>query len=44
LDAKQLKDLQAPLKQKCREEPQTALIRPRARARLGTGITCKVET
>jgi uncharacterized OsmC-like protein len=44
MDAKEIKALQAPLKQKYREEPQAALVTLRARARLGEGITCKVET
>jgi len=44
MDAKQIKALQAPLKQKYREEPQAALVTLRAQARLGEGITCKVET
>lgn len=44
LDAKRLKDLQAPLKQKYREEPQAAVVTLHAQARLGEGITCRVET
>ena len=44
MDAEQIKALQAPLKQRYREEPQAALITLRAQARLGEGITCKVET
>lgn len=44
MDAERLRALQAPLKQKYREQPETALITLKARARLGEGITCKVET
>lgn len=44
MDADEIKALQAPLKQKYREEPQAALITLRAKARLGEGVTCKVET
>lgn len=44
MDTEQLKSLQAPLKQKYREDPKAALVTLRAQARLGEGITCKVET
>ncbi len=44
MDAKQLKALQAPLKQQYREAPEAALVTLKAQARLGEGITCKVET
>jgi uncharacterized OsmC-like protein len=44
VDANEIKALQAPLKQKYREEPHAALVTLRAQARLGEGITCKVET
>jgi len=44
MDTEQIKALQAPLKQRYREEPRAALITLRAQARLGEGITCKVET
>ena len=44
MQADQLKALQAPFKQKYREEPEAALITLRARAKIGEGITCKVET
>jgi uncharacterized OsmC-like protein len=44
METEQLKSLQAPLKQKYREDPKSALITLRAQARLGEGITCKVET
>ena len=44
MDANELKALQAPLKQKYRDEPDAALITLRARSRIGEGITCKIET
>jgi len=44
MDANEIKALQAPLKQKYREDPQAAMVTLRAQARLGEGITCKVET
>jgi uncharacterized OsmC-like protein len=44
MDAERLKALQGPLKQKYREDPASALITLKAQARLGEGITCKVET
>jgi uncharacterized OsmC-like protein len=44
MQAEQLKALQAPFKQKYREEPEAALITLKARAKIGEGITCKVET
>ena len=44
MDATSLRELQAPLKQKYREEPEAALVTLKASARIGEGITCKVET
>lgn len=44
MDAEQLKALQAPLKQKYREQPEAAQITLRAQARIGLGISCKVQT
>jgi len=44
MDTDQLKALQAPLKQKYREQPESALITLKAQARVGEGITCKVDT
>ena len=44
MDSEQLKALQAPLKQKYREQPEAALVTLKAQSRLGEGITCKVET
>lgn len=44
MDAAALKDLQAPLKDKYREEPASAIITLKAAGKLGEGISCKVET
>ncbi len=44
MNAGELKSLQAPLKEKYRERPQTALITLRAEGRIGEGVTCKLET
>ena len=44
MDANDIKALQAPLKQKYRDDPQSAVVRLRAQASLGEGITCNVET
>jgi uncharacterized OsmC-like protein len=41
----ELRELQAPLKERYRAEPEAALVTLRARGRLGDeGLTCKVET
>ena len=37
-------ELQAPLKQKYKDLPQSAKITLRAREKIGEGITCNVET
>ena len=44
MDANEIKALQAPLKQKYRDDPKSAVVTLRAQARIGEGITCKVET
>jgi uncharacterized OsmC-like protein len=44
MNAQELKSIQAPLKERYRESPETALITLRAKGRLGDGITCSVET
>jgi uncharacterized OsmC-like protein len=44
MNSEQLKAMQAPLKQKYKDQPEAALITLRAQSRLGEGITCKVET
>jgi uncharacterized OsmC-like protein len=40
----ELRALQSPLKNKYREQPETAQITLTARGRIGEGVTCKVET
>ncbi|HKM69835.1 MAG TPA: OsmC family protein [Stellaceae bacterium] len=45
MDARELRELQAPLKERYRAEPEAALVTLRAQGRLdGAGLTCKVET
>lgn len=44
MKADQLRDLQAPLKEKYREDPGAATVTLRATGRLGEGVACKVET
>jgi uncharacterized OsmC-like protein len=40
----ELKNLQAPLKEKYRTNPESALITLKAQGRIGEGISCKIET
>jgi uncharacterized OsmC-like protein len=44
MDADQLRALQAPIKERYRDEPTAARITLRAQGHLGEGLTCKVET
>jgi uncharacterized OsmC-like protein len=44
MDARTLKDLQAPLKARYRDRPESALITLEAESRIGEGITCSVDT
>ena len=44
MDATELKALQAPLKERYREEPQAAVVTLSARGCLDDGIACSVET
>jgi len=44
MNADELRAMQAPLKERYRAEPSTALITLRAEGKLGDGITCRVET
>src|ERR1700749_2299943 len=45
MKSSELKELQAPLKERYRAEPQAALVTLRAHGRLGEeSLTCKVET
>lgn len=40
----ELKALQAPLKEKYRQQPEAALLTLRAEGRIGQNVTCKIET
>ena len=44
MDSEELKNLQAPLKQKYREQGESAIITLKAQGNIGEGISCKVET
>jgi hypothetical protein len=44
MNAEELKNLQTPLKDQYRRQPEAALITLKAQGRIGDGLTCKVET
>jgi uncharacterized OsmC-like protein len=45
VESSELRELQAPLKERYRTQPEAALVTLRAQGRLGAeGLTCKVET
>jgi uncharacterized OsmC-like protein len=44
MNTSDLRELQAPLKEKYRADPSAALITLRAEGQLGEGVTCRVET
>src|SRR6187399_166048 len=44
MESEALKNLQAPLKDKYREQPESAVITLKAEGKIGEGISCKVET
>ena len=44
MNSDELKNLQAPLKEKYREQPGAAIITLKATGKIGEGISCKVET
>lgn len=44
MDALELKEIQAPLKQKYKDQPQSAMVTLKVRAKIGEGITCNIET
>lgn len=44
MNAAELKSLQAPLKEKYKADPQSAIITLNAKGKIGKGISCKVET
>lgn len=44
MDAKAIRAMQAPLKDKYRKDPSAAVITLKASGRIGEGLTCKVNT
>ena len=44
MNSSELKNLQAPLKEKYRMRPESAMITLKAQGNIGEGISCKVET
>jgi uncharacterized OsmC-like protein len=44
MNAEELKALQAPIKDRYRQEPAAALVTLRAQGRIGEGIACRVDT
>src|ERR1700732_3886921 len=44
MNTDELRSLQAPVKDRYRQHPETALLTLRAAGRIGEGITCNVET
>ncbi len=44
MNATELKNLQAPLKEKYRDQPESAIITLKAEGKIGEGISCNVET
>ena len=44
MNSTELKNLQAPLKDKYRQQPESAIITLKAKGKIGEGISCKVET
>jgi uncharacterized OsmC-like protein len=44
MDANSLRELQAPLKERYKKEPNAAVVTLKARGSLDEGISCKVET
>jgi uncharacterized OsmC-like protein len=44
MNADEIRSLQAPLKERYRQQPDSALVTLRAEGRIGEGVTCKVET
>jgi uncharacterized OsmC-like protein len=44
MNSEELRAIQAPLKQRYRDEPGAALITLKAEGRLGEGVACRIET
>jgi uncharacterized OsmC-like protein len=44
MDLEELREAQAPLKERYRSDPNAALITLKAEGRIGRGVTCKIDT
>ena len=44
MDAAALKEMQAPFKERYRDEPEAAVITLKAEGAIGEGVTCSVQT
>lgn len=44
MKSEELKNIQSPLKEKYRQEPETAIITLKAEGNIGEGISCKIDT
>lgn len=44
MKSEELRSIQAPLKARYREDPDSALVTLKAQGRIGEGVTCKLET
>jgi len=44
MNSEELRALQAPMKERYRTAPETALVTLRAQGRLGAGVSCSIET
>jgi len=44
MNAEELRSLQAPIKEKYRQQPESALITLKAEGNIGEGISCKIGT
>ncbi len=44
MKTEELKNLEAPLKERYREHPESAMITLKAEGKIGAGISCKIET
>ncbi|MGA8265769.1 MAG: OsmC family protein [Ignavibacteriaceae bacterium] len=44
MNTEELRSLQAPLKNKYKEKPESAMVTLKAQGRIGEGVSCKIET
>lgn len=44
MNSEELRNIQAPIKEKYRAQPESALITFKAEGKIGDGISCKVDT